>query len=454
MITYTRQTWIGRACLLVLCLIVALLAFPPAGAAQAPAPPIIVAEIRGVINPMTANYVERTLARAEQRGAGLIILTLDTPGGVETAMRDIVQHLLESPIPVVVYVAPQGARATSAGLFILLASHVAAMAPATHVGAAHPVVLGVELDEVQAAKLVSDSAAFARSIATTRNRNAEWAELAVRENLSLTAAEAQAQGVADVIATDLDALLAKLDGRAVATNTQEFTLATLGAPIERLPMNLAEQLMHIISNPNIAYLLLSLGMLFLLAEIAEPGLGFGAAGSVIAFVLAFLALGNLPVNWAGVTLLGAGVAFFVVGLLTDTEIIVTLTGIVPFVLGSLLLFSPFTPVSPSAPAVRVSPWLIGGMSALVLLMTFGVLRAVFKAAKLPPQSGAQRLVGFAGVALTDLTPTGQVQVDQQLWSAASVAGNVRAGESIIVVGVAGVRLQVRPADDAPVDPGH
>jgi len=171
-------------------------------------------------------------------------------------------------------------------------------------------------------------------------------------------------------------------------------------------------------------------------------------------VLAFLALGSLPVNWAGVALLGAGVALFVVGLLTDTELIVTLTGLVPFVLGSLLLFSPFTPVSPSAPDVRVSPWLIGGMSALVLLLTLGVLRAVFKATRLPPQSGAQRLVGFTGVALTDLAPTGQIQVDQQLWSAATVADEVSAGERIIVVGVAGVRLQVRRADDAIEDEGR
>lgn len=447
MIPCTHQARIGRAGVFALCLVaLAFLLIPPL-VAQTSVRPIIVADVRGVINPMSASYLERTLTYAQQRDASLVIINLDTPGGVETAMREVVQDILDAPIPMVVYVAPQGARATSAGLFILLASHVAAMAPATHVGAAHPVAFGVELDEVQAAKAVSDSAALARSIALQRDRDPSWAEAAVRDNLSLTAAEAASQGVADLVAADLDALVAALDGRTVTIGTQTITLATTGAPVERVKMNLTEQLMHIISNPNIAYLLLSLGMLFLLAEIAEPGLGFGAAGSVIAFVLAFLALGNLPVNWAGVALLGAGVALFIIGMATDTEIIVTLTGLVPFVLGSLLLFAPFTPASFAAPSVRVSPWLIGGMSAMMLLLTFGVLRAAIQASKLPPRSGAQRLVGLTGTALTDLAPTGDVRVDLEQWSATTVGGEIRAGEQVVVVGVAGVHLQVRRADD-------
>ena len=447
MIRYTRRMHWGSAAILVLWIVAALLSGLPA-LAQGGAAPVIVGEISGVINPMTANYVERTLARAEQRGAALVVLTLDTPGGLETAMRDVVQDLLESPVPVVVYVAPQGARATSAGMFILLASHVAAMAPATHVGAAHPVSLGVELAAEQAEKAVSDAAALARSIAVQRGRNAEWAEAAVRENPSLTATEALSQGVIDLVAEDLPALLAALDGRTVAVGAEQVALATATAPVEQLSMNLAEQMMHIISDPNIAYLLLSLGMLFLLAEISEPGLGFGAAGSVIAFVLAFFALGSLPVNWAAVALLGAGVFLFVVGLVTDTEVIVTLTGLVPFVLGSLLLFAPFTPASPAAPSVRVSPWLIAGMSGLILLVTFGVLRAAIRATRLPPQSGAQRLVGMTGIAMTDLAPNGDVRVDLEQWSATAMGEPVRAGEQIVVIGVVGVRLQVQRAKDA------
>jgi membrane-bound serine protease (ClpP class) len=448
MSSWTRESVVRLAGLLVLCALVVVATQPPTLHAQALGSPIILAEVDGIINPLTASYVERVLFAGEEQGAGLVVLTLDTPGGVETAMREVVQHLLESPVPVAVYVAPQGARATSAGLFILLAGHIAAMAPATHVGAAHPVALGVELDDVQATKILSDSAALARSIAERRDRNADWAERAVRDNLSLTATEAQAQGVADIIADDLDALLTALDGRSVAVSGQSAVLATSTAPRRQIRMNLAEQVMQIISDPNIAYLLLTLGMLFLLAEIADPGLGFGAAGSIIAFVLAFLALGSLPVNWAGVALLGAGVALFVVGIVTDTEVIVTLTGIIPFVFGSLLLFSPFAPVSPSAPNVRVSPWLIGGMSGLVLLTSIGVLRAAVRASKLPPQSGPERLIGLIGTALTELSPTGQIRVDQELWSAISVAGEIAQGASIEVVGVSGVRLQVKPANGA------
>ena len=448
MLGYTQKSVVGRAGLLALCVLMVLAAWPSAIEAQGLASAVILAEVDGIINPLTASYVGRVLAYAEQQGAGLVVLTLDTPGGVETAMREVVQLLLESPVPVAVYVAPQGARATSAGLFILLASHISAMAPATHVGAAHPVALGVELDEAQATKILSDSAAFARGIAERRDRNADWAERAVRDNLSLTATEAQVEGVADVIADDLDTLLATLDGRSVVVGSQPTILSTSAAPRQQLRMNLAEQVMQIISNPNIAYLLLSLGMLFLLAEIAEPGLGFGAAGSIIAFVLAFLALGNLPVNWAGVALLAAGVALFVVGIVTDTEVIVTLTGIVPFVFGSLLLFSPFAPVSPSAPDVRVSPWLVGGMSSLLLLTTVGVLRAAVHATRLPPQSGPERLIGLTGSALTELSPTGQIRVDQELWSAISVGDDIAEGTSVEVVGISGVRLQVKPAPDA------
>ncbi len=447
MVSYTRHMHRGSAICVLLCLAMVLLSGLTAGA-QSGAAPIVVGEIRGVINPMTASYVGRTLDRAQQRDAGLVVLTLDTPGGLETAMRDVVQHLLEASVPVVVYVAPQGARATSAGMFILMASHVAAMAPATHVGAAHPVSLGVELDETQAEKAVSDSAALVRSIAAQRGRNVQWAEAAVRENLSLTAAEALDEAVIDLVAADLPALLTALDGRTVAVGGESRTLTTTGAPIDELKMNLAEQALHIISDPNIAYLLLSLGMLFLLAEISEPGLGLGAAGSIIAFVLAFFALGSLPVNWAAVALIIAGVALFVIGLLTDTEVVVTLAGLVPFVLGSLMLFAPFAPSSPAAPTVRVSPWLIAGMSALILLVTFGVLRAAIRATRLPPQSGAQRLIGMTGIALTDLAPTGDVRVDLEQWSATALGEPVQAGEDVVVESVAGVRLIVRRAGDA------
>lgn len=406
--------------------------------AQAADGPVVLLEIEGVINPFTTRYLERGLRLAEQRGAQLVIITLDTPGGLETAMREMVQLLLDSPVPTAVFVAPGGARATSAGLFILLAADVAAMAPATHVGAAHPVPLGTEISDVMDAKMTSDAAALVRSVATQRGRNADWAERAVRENLSVTAAEALEINVIDVVADDLDALLRQLEGREAG----DRTLRPLGATRQVQRMNFSERFFHIITEPNIAYLLLSLGTLLVLAELADPGLSVAGVGAVVAYIVAFMALGSLPVNWAAIALLVLSVVFFVVGLLTDTEIVVSIAGLLPFILGSLLLFAPFTPTSPAVPVVRVNPWLIGLMALAILAFSLLVLRAVIAARRRPPQAGAQRLVGMVGVALTDLAPTGQVRVDLQDWSAVSVSGAIRAGEAVRVERITGVRLYV------------
>jgi len=418
-----------------------LLASLPA-MAQPDKGPVIVIEVQGVINPLTAQYLDRTLRLAGQQAARVVVLVLDTPGGLESAMREMVQALLESPLPTVVYVAPRGARATSAGMFITLAADVAAMAPATHIGAAHPVSLGGEIGEAMEEKMISDAAALVRSVATARGRNAEWAERAVRENLSVTADEALEQGIIDLVANDLDDLLRQIDGRSVTTAWGTVVLRTEGVPVERHPMNLIERFMHIISDPNIAYLLLSIGTLCLMAELSDPGLSVPGIASVVCFILAFMALGSLPVNWAGVALLALAVVFFAIGLFTETEAIVTVAGLVPFILGSLLLFSPFTPTSPAAPDLRVSPWLIGIMSLGILAFSSLVLRAIITANRLPPQSGAERLVGRRGVACTDLTPEGQVRVELEDWSAVALEEGIRTGEPVQVVGIAGVRLNV------------
>jgi membrane-bound serine protease (ClpP class) len=406
--------------------------------------PVVVIEVQGVINPLTAQYLDRTLRLAGQRAARVVVLVLDTPGGLESAMREMVQALLESPLPTVVYVAPRGARATSAGMFITLAADVAAMAPATHIGAAHPVPLGdeVEISETMEEKMTSDAAALVRSVATARGRNAEWAERAVRENLSVTADEALEQGIIDLVANDFDDLLHQIDGRGVTTAWGAAVLRTAGVPVERHPMNLIERFMHIISDPNIAYLLLSIGTLCLMAELSDPGLSVPGVASVLCFILAFMALGSLPVNWAGVALLALAAVLFAIGLFTETEAIVTVAGLVPFILGSLLLFSPFTPTSPAAPDLRVSPWLIGVMSLCILAFSFVVLRAIIAANRLPPQSGAERLVGRRGVACTDLTPEGQVRVELEDWSAVAVEEGIRAGDPVQIVSIAGVRLHV------------
>ncbi len=422
--------------ILLFLLVIGLLAACP-DAVQA-AGPVVVLEVEGVINPFTARYLERGLRLANQRGAQAVIVTLDTPGGLESSMREMVQMLLESPVPTVVYVTPGGARATSAGLFVLMAADVAAMSPATHVGAAHPVPLGSEIGDVMEEKVVSDAAALVRSVADTRGRNADWTEQAVRENISVIASEALTLNVIDLIATDLGDLLGQLDGRKV----DDVALRMVGVIPQIVPMNLTERFFQVITEPNIAYLLLSLGTLLLLAELADPGLSVTGIGAVVAFIVAFMALGSLPVNWAGIALLALSVVFFLVGLLTDTEVIVSVAGLVPFILGSLLLFVPFTPTSPAAPTVRVNPWLIGVMGVSILAFSFLVLRAVLAAMRRKPQAGAQKLVGMTGVALTDLTPTGQVRVDLQEWSAVAEAGEIHAGDPVRVTSIAGVRLHV------------
>jgi membrane-bound serine protease (ClpP class) len=408
--------------------------------------PVVLLQVEGVINPFSARYLERGLQLAQQRNAQAVIITLDTPGGLESAMREMVQQLLQAPVPTIVYVAPGGARATSAGMFLLLAADVAAMAPTTHVGAAHPVPLGDQISEVAEEKAASDAAALIRSVAASRDRNAEWAERAVRENLSVTAAEALELNVIDLLAQDLNDLMDQLDGQQV----DGATLETDGALLQEEPMNLNERFFHAITDPNIAYLLLSLGTLFVLAELADPGLSIAGIGAVVAFTIAFMALGSLAVNWAGVALLGLSVAFFVVGLLTDTELVVSIVGLVPFLLGSLLLFVPFTPPSPATPTVRVSPWLIVLMAVSIVGFNLLVLRAILIAARQPPRAGAERLIGQSGVALSDLAPDGQVRVDLEDWSAVAEPGHIQAGDPIRVTGISGVRLQVT-AVEAPGD---
>jgi membrane-bound serine protease (ClpP class) len=430
--------------IVMLVMLVGWLALLGASPLHAATGPVFLLEIQGVINPLTARYLERGLRDAQQQDATLVVITLDTPGGLETAMRDMVQALLQAPVPTVVYVTPDGARATSAGLFILLAADVAAMAPTTHVGAAHPVPLGEEINDVMDAKVTNDAVALVRSIAVTRGRNADWAERAVRESLAVTAEEAVELGVIDLIAADLNDLLQQLDGQTFG----DTMLTPLGRMVQEAPMNFSERFFHVITEPNIAYLMLSLGTLLLLTELTDPGLSVAGIGAVVTFIVAFLGLGNLPVNWAGLALLGGSAVLFVIALLTDTEAIVSLAALVPFVLGSLLLFVPFAPISPAMPIVRVSPWLIGITGFTILGFSFLVLRAILTASRLPPKSGAQRLVGEEGTALTDLTPTGQVHVDRQSWSAVAVGEEIPTGSRIRVVDITGVRLKVVPADGA------
>ena len=404
---------------------------------------VAVLDVRGVIDPVVAQYVRRGVDEAGSAQAQLIVLRLDTPGGLDSAMRVIVQSILNSQVPVAVYVHPPGARAASAGLFIAMAAHVSAMAPGTNIGAAHPVDLSAS--EVPAAmedKVVNDAVAYIQALAQQRGRNAEWAEKAVRESASLAAESAVQEGVVDLLARDLDDLLLQLDGREITMDGDSTTLSLQSASVHSYPMTFLETIAHGIVDPNIAYILLSLGTIALIAEFYNPGGIVPGVTGVICLILAFVALGSLPVNWGGIALIVLAVAFFIL----DTQIAgfaLSVAGMVAFVLGSVLLFSPFKPVPPVMPEVRVSPWVLLSMTAM-LVGFFGIaVTAGWRAQRQAPLMGAKTVEGKTGLAVSDLDPVGVVQLQSEEWTAVAQGEPIRAGEMVEVIALDGLRLRVR-----------
>jgi membrane-bound serine protease (ClpP class) len=428
---------------MIICLVGLALGLTPALAQSQPMVHVI--EIKGVINPLTARYLERALAEAEREAAGLLVMRLDTPGGLDTAMREMTQAMLAARVPVVVYVAPTGSRAASAGMFLALAAHVAAMAPGTNIGAAHPVALGGELDETMAQKVAQDAAATARALAAQRGRSTEWAEKAVLESISMTESEALERGLIDIIAVDLDNLLAQLDGREVITPAGLVTLHMRGVVVVAAPMNFAERLLHVITDPNIAYLLLILGMYALIIELQSPGFGLPGATGVIALALAFVALGNLPLNWAGLGLIVLGVILLLVEAFSPGFGVAGVGGLVMFALGSLMLYRPFFPVSPTLPAVTVNPWLVAAITGGTAALIFFAVSQGLKAQRAPAISDVpRRMMGAIGQATTDLAPVGAAQIGSELWTAvAEGSETIRAGEPVMVIAVEGITVRVR-----------
>jgi membrane-bound serine protease (ClpP class) len=402
-----------------------------------------VATVNGVIDPITAQYVDKEIQHAQQDGAQCLVMQLDTPGGSDGAMRDIVQSILNSSVPVVVYVSPAGARAGSAGVFITLAADIAAMAPGTNIGAAHPVDITGEITGTMNAKVTNDAAAYARALAERRGRNADWAEQAVRQSVSITANEAVKIGVVDLIADNLLDLMAKIDGETVSTASGERILATKEAEIVQVSMSLPQEFLHAIVDPNIAYLLFIVGIIGLVAEFFHPGAIFPGVTGAICMILAFVAFGSLPVNWGGVVLIVLAVVLFILDIKVAGYVL-SVGGAIAFILGSLMLFSPLFPVSPSAPTFVISrPLIIITTLAITAFFVFA-LSAGIRAQRKRVISGMPALVGATGVATSDLDPQGTVQVKSELWSAVvDGAGTIRKGEQVIVVAVEGVKLKVR-----------
>ena len=397
-------------------------------------------QVDGVISPVTLRVVEMALARAQAEKAQALVIQLDTPGGLERSMRAICQRLLNAEIPVIVWVGPTGARAASAGVFITLAAHVAAMAPATNIGAAHPVAVGGgSIDKESMKKIENDAAAFVRTIALERGRDADWAEKAVRQSVSITEREALKLNVIDVVADSIPDLLTKIDGRTVKTARGPVTLATKGAEAKPIEIGLRDRFLNIITDPNVAYVLMMLGTLGLIFELSNPGAVLPGVVGGISLILAFFAFQSLPINFAGVLLILFAIVLFIAEVKVVSHGVLAIGGIVAMALGSLMLYE-----APEA-GFRVS-WLViiptVAVSAGIFLFA---LTAGVRALARRPQLGAEALVGATGTAFGPLAGEGQIKLQGEIWRAVTERP-IADGTPVRVVGVDGLTLRVVGAE--------
>ena len=414
-------------------------------------------EITGAIDNVSANYLSRALGVAADGGADMAVVLLDTPGGLLDSTRRMVEDILGSPVPVAVYVHPPGAQAASAGTFLLAAGNIAAMAPSTNVGAASPVgASGEELPETLASKARQDAAAFLRSIAEERGRNADALEATVLEAKSYTASEAVELGVADLVASSVPDLLEKVDGRVVDVDGAERVLDVEGLPVRNIGRSALERFLGAIANPNIAFLLLSIGGIGILVEFYSPGVFVPGVFGVIALALAFVALGNLPVNWTGLGLMGLALVLFFIELQAPGMSVPGVLGGVAFIIGAFLLFGGFTAQPLDGPDFRVSVWALVGVGVGIAGVLTLLVRASLAARRVtqpPSQLGSAGLVGEEGVAVTALAPEGTVVVVGEEWSAVSAGGGrIERGAQVEVVAVEGLTLFVgRPGGAGDAD---
>ena len=435
--------------------------------------PIRLLEIDGPIGPATSRYVEKGIQRAQEGGTRLIVLQMDTPGGLDTSMRDIIQAILASRVPVATYVAPSGARAASAGTYILYASHIAAMAPATNVGAATPVAIGGQppppqprepaprdgkpkqpdgeeqkpdaddypVDEEPATamerKAVNDAVAYLKSLAELRGRNAQWAELAVRRGASLSASEALQKGVIDLVAKDLSDLLEQIDGREVRVGDDTVKLATRGAAVERVEPDWRTELLSVITNPTIAYGLLLIGIYGLLLEGYNPGaIVPGVVGS-IALLLALFAFQILSVNYAGLALVGLGIAMIIAEFFVPSFGALGLGGLVAFVVGSIIL------LDTDVPGMNIGLPIITGVATVGGLALIGIAWLATRSLRRPVVTGAQGMIGATVEVVEDFADKGMVRYGGELWTAYT-STPLKAGQRARIVRKEGLTLWVEP----------
>lgn len=409
--------------------------------------PLLISEIRAekvnvitvssAINPIVAEFIINSIEEAEKERAVALVVKLDTPGGLDKSMRDIIKAIEESDVPVITYVAPGGARAASAGCLITLASHIAVMAPATNIGAAHPVSLGGEkVDEEMKKKIENDAVAYIKSIAKKHNRNESWAEKAVRESVSITSEEALELNVIDLIAPDLITLLSKIDGKKIKVRNREIVLNTKDAEIINKEMGWRHRFLNALSNPELAYILFMLGFWGILFELYSPGAIFPGVLGGICLILAFMAFQTLPINYAGLLLIILGIILFVVELKVVSYGLLTIGGLISLVLGSIILFEP------SPPFYRLSYSLIGAVVLATALFFVFAATLVIKAHMKKSVTGIEGMIGLKGKATTRIERTGKVFVNGEYWNAVSDE-IIDEGSDIIVTAVDGLNLHVK-----------
>ena len=417
----------------------------PAGAAGPAAPVsgspdrgrVLVARLEGPVSPVSARALRQAIDRAAARGYRALVLEVDTPGGLESSMRDMVKAELASTVPVITWVTPSGARAASAGVFVVMAGDVAAMSPATNIGAATPINMQGPMDSTLAHKATNDAAAFARTVASQRGRNVAWAEDAVRHAVAASDSEAVALGIVDFEASTLAELLALADGRSWRRGAERRTLATRGLPWDRIDAGFGQRVLALVADPNVAYILLMLGFYGILFELQNPGAILPGVVGGICIILAFLAFSALPVNSAGVALILLAIVFFIAEVKVTSHGVLAAGGIISLVLGSLILFEG------GGAGPRLSWSVIAGATVSTTLFFLIVIAAGLRAQKRRVTTGPQGMVGRHAVTSERLAPAGRLRVGDEWWSAVS-SGPLEPGTEVEITAVDGLVLRVRP----------